>query len=122
MDAQNITVVYKWIAKDGSLDTLGAIYTHVVQAMKENEPGATAAHAYISEEENAVYVRDEFADAQALGFHLQETAAAHFGDLLAIADPGPFFFFGSVPEELKQATRQMGLASEFGEHLAGYER
>ena len=30
-------------------------------------------------------------------FILSTTAAAHFGDLLAIATPGPFFFLGDVP-------------------------
>ena len=55
-------------------------------------------------------------------FHLGTTAGAHFGDLLAIATPGPFFFLGPVPEELQQGALQMGLAAEFGTHVAGYDR
>ena len=60
--------------------------------------------------------------AEALGFHLQTTAGGHFPQLLAIAVPGPFFFFGDVPEELKAATQQMGLGAEFGTHVAGFDR
>jgi len=122
MDNQHITVVYKWIAKEGKLGELSSIYADVTRAMQENESGALAVQCYVSEEENALYVRDEFQDAGALGFHLQSTAAAHFPALLEIAMPGPFYFFGEVPEPLKQATRQMGLSSEFGTRTSGFSR
>ncbi|MDJ1018170.1 MAG: hypothetical protein QNJ35_16790 [Paracoccaceae bacterium] len=122
MESNAVTVVYKWIAKPGKLGELTEIYKHVTQAMHDNEPGATAVHVYTSEEENALYVRDEFADAGAVGYHLTETAAKHFGSLLEIATPGPFYFFGDVPAEIQQATRQMGLASEFSGHAAGFDR
>jgi quinol monooxygenase YgiN len=122
MTNNHITVVYKWTAKPGKLDELKSIYGQVTQAMKENEPDAEAVHCFTSEEENALYVRDEFKDAAALGFHLQSTAAGHFPQLLAIATPGPFFFFGEVPDELKQATQQMQLGAEFSTHMSGFER
>ena len=122
MHANAITVVYKWIAKPGKLNELTEIYGSVTKAMEENEPDATAAHVYVSEADNAVYVRDEFADATALGFHLSQTAAAHFPGLLEVATPGPFYFFGDVPAEMQEATRQMGLAAEFSAHAAGFDR
>jgi quinol monooxygenase YgiN len=122
MDKQHITVVYKWTAKPGKLDELTSIYTEVTKAMEQNEPGAEAVHIYVSDQENALYVRDEFKDASALGFHLQTTAAGHFPNLLSIAVPGPFFFFGDVPQELKDATEQMQLGGEFGLHTAGFDR
>ncbi len=118
----HVTVVYKWTAHPGQLDQLTAIYRDVTDAMQRNEPGAEAVHVYVSEAENALYVRDEFRDADAVGFHLTETAAAHFGDLLQVATPGPFFFMGPVPEELQAATTQMGLGGEFGAHAAGFDR
>ena len=122
MDSNHVTVVYKWTAQPGKLDELASIYQDVTKAMEENEPGAEAVHIYVSEAENALYVRDEFEDGAALGFHLQHTAADHFPQLLAIATPGPFFFFGEVPEELKQATEQMQLGGEFATHTAGFDR
>ncbi|MCR9193421.1 MAG: antibiotic biosynthesis monooxygenase [Hyphomonas sp.] len=122
MTSNSITVVYKWAAKPGQLDALSAIYKGVTDAMKANEPGALAVQVYASEEDNALYVRDEFADAGAVGFHLSETAGPHFPDLLEIATPGAFYFFGNVPAEMKQAVRGMGLAAEFSEHLAGFNR
>ncbi|MEM8631394.1 MAG: antibiotic biosynthesis monooxygenase [Pseudomonadota bacterium] len=122
MTANPITVVYKWTAKPEKLAELTEIYGHVTRAMEENEPGATAVHTYVSEDENAIYVRDDFADAGALGFHLSSTAAAHFPDLLAIATPGPFFFFGDVPSEIQAATHEMGLGAEFSTHAAGFDR
>jgi len=122
MDNQHITVIYKWTANPGKLDELTAIYAEVTKAMEQNEPGAEAVHIYASEEENALYVRDEFKDAGALGFHLQSTAAAHFPSLLEIAVPEPFFFFGDVPQELKDATEQMQLGAEFALHTSGFDR
>lgn len=122
MTNSHITVNYKWTAQPGRLEDLKAIYAQVTEAMKQNEPGAEAVHCYVSEKENALYVRDEFTDANALGFHLSSTAAGHFPELLAIAVPGPFFFHGNVPEELKQATMQMGLGAEFSTHAFGFDR
>ena len=122
MQAEHITVVYKWTANPGKLDELSAIYADVTKAMEANEADAEAVHCYISEEENALYVRDEFKNAAALGFHLQTTAAGHFPSLLAIAVPGPFFFFGDVPPELKAATEQMQLGAQFATHFAGFDR
>ncbi len=122
MDSNHITVVYKWTAQPGKLGELTSIYTDVTAQMQANEPGAEAVHVYVSEQENALYVRDEFTDAGAMGFHLGETAAAHFPDLLAIATPGPFFFLGEVRDELKQATEQMQLGGQFATHAAGFDR
>ena len=122
MDSKHVTVVYKWTAQPGKLDELASIYAEVTDAMKQNEPGAEAVHVYVSEAENALYVRDEFADAEAVGFHLGTTAAAHFGSLLAIATPGPFFFLGDVPDEMKAATEHMQLGGEFATHSAGFDR
>lgn len=122
MDANHITVIYKWTAQEGKLDELTQIYRDVTDAMEANEPGAEAVHIYVSKDDNALYVRDEFVDAGAMGFHLGTTAAAHFPALLAIATPGPFFFMGPVPEELQQATEQMQLGGEFSQHDAGFTR
>ena len=122
MDSNHVTVVYKWTAQPGKLDELASIYADVTNAMHANEPGAEAVHIYVSEDENALYVRDEFQDAGAMGFHLSTTAAQHFPQLLAIATPGPFFFLGDVPEELQQATKQMQLGGEFATHTAGFDR
>lgn len=122
MDSKHVTVMYKWTAQPGKLDKLASIYREVTDAMEANEPGAQAVHIYVSEQDNAVYVRDEFEDAAAMGFHLSTTAAAHFPQLLAIATPGPFFFLGEVPDELKQATEQMQLGGEFATHTAGFDR
>ncbi len=117
-----ITVMYKWTANEGKLAELRSIYADVTDAMERDEPGAAAVHIYVSEQENAVYVRDEFEDANAMGFHLSTTAAAHFPALLAIATPGPFFFLGDVPSEMKAATEQMQLGGEFAVHDAGFDR
>ena len=122
MKDTHITVVYKWTAKPGKLDELRSIYEQVIEAMEQNEPDAQAAQCYVSEKDNALYVRDEFKDAAALGLHLSSTAPSHFPQLLAIAVPGPFLFFGEVPEELKQATEQMQLGAEFSTHAFGFDR
>ena len=122
MRSTHITVVYKWTANPGKLDELKSIYEQVTEEMKQNEPDAQAVHCYASEKDNALYVRDEFKDAAALALHLSSTAASHFPQLLAIAVPGPFFFYGDIPEELKQATEQMQLGAEFATHAFGFDR
>lgn len=122
MDTNHVTVVYRWTAQPGKLAELTKIYEGVTDAMEQNEPGAETVHVYASADENAIYVRDEFVDAAAMGFHLSTTAAAHFPDLLAIATPGPFFFLGDVPAEMRQHIEQMGLGGQFAAHTAGFDR
>jgi quinol monooxygenase YgiN len=122
MASNHITVAYKWTAKPGKLEELTSIYAEVTEAMKQNEPDAEAVHCYVSEKDNALYVRDDFKNAAALGLHLSTTAPSHFPKLLAIAVPGPFFFHGEVPDELKQATEQMQLGAEFSSHAFGFNR
>lgn len=127
MSTQDITdtriaVTYKWIANPGKLEELKSIYRDVVEAMKQNEPDAQAVHCYVSVDDNALHVFDDFKDAAALGLHLSTTAPAHFPQLLAIAAPGPFLFHGDVPDELKQGIAQMQLAAEFASHAFGFDR
>ncbi len=122
MQSTPVTVVYKWTAKPGKLDELAAIYAEVTEAMNRNEPGVESVHCYVSDREGALYVRDHFKDAAALGFHLETTARGHFPRLLSIAVPGPFFFLGDVPAEIRAATEHMQLGAEFGRHTAGFDR
>ena len=122
MNANHVTVTYSWTAQPGKLDELEAIYAEVTAQMEANEPGAQEVQVHVSEQENRLYVRDEFVDADAVGFHLGTTAAGHFQDLLAIATPGTFYFLGEIPEEMKAAAAEMGLPAEYGGHVAGFAR
>lgn len=122
MDSNHVTVVYSWTAHPGKLDELKTIYGKVTAQMEANEPGAQEVQVHVSEEENRLYVRDEFADADAVGFHLGTTAAGHFQDLLAIATPGTFYFLGEIPDEMKAAAAEMGLPAEYGSHMADFAR
>lgn len=90
--------------------------------MEKNEPGAEIVHFRVSEATNALCVRDEFVDADATGFHLGTTAAAHLPSLLEVAQPGKFLFLGNVRDELKAGFRQMGLPAEFSSQVAGFDR
>ena len=108
MNSKHVTVGYKWTAQPGKLDELASIYADVTTAMEQNEPGAEAVHVYVSEEENALYVRDEFTDADAVGFHLGTTAGAHFPSLLAIATPGPVLLHGADPRRDEGGHRANG--------------
>jgi quinol monooxygenase YgiN len=122
MNSNHVTVVYSWTAHPGKLEELTAIYAEVTAQMEANEPGAEEVQVHVSEAEGRLYVRDEFADASAVGFHLGTTAAAHFQDLLAIATPGTFYFLGEIPDEMKAATAEMGLPAEFATRVAGFQR
>jgi len=122
MNSSHVTVVYSWTAHPGKLEELTAIYAEVTAQMEANEPGAEEVQVHVSEAEGRLYVRDEFADANAVGFHLGTTAAAHFQNLLAIAAPGTFYFLGEIPDEMKASTAEMGLPAEFATNVAGFQR
>ena len=122
MNNKEITVFYKWTAKPGKLDDLKAIYKEVRTAMEENEPDSLKMECYFDDEQEAIIVHDLFKDGNALGVHLMGTAAQHFPQLVEIATPGPFFFCGDVPEELKQAAIGMNMGAEFSTHAFGFSR
>ena len=122
MNKQAITVFYKWTAKPGQFDQLKSIYNSVFQEMNENEPGTLSMQYYFDEEQQALIVNDLFEDGAALGMHLGGTAANHFPKLTEIATPGPFYFCGDVPEDLKQAAIGMNMGAEFSNHVDGFER
>ena len=119
---QNITVFYKWTANPGKFDELKSIYHNVFKEMNEKEPGTLSMQYYFDEEQGALVVNDVFEDGNALGAHLGGTAAHHFPKLVEIAKPGPFFFCGNVPEELKQAAIGMNMGAEFSNHVGGFSR
>jgi len=122
MDKQHITVVYQWTAKEGKFDDLRAIYEQVSRDMEQNEPDAKEVQCYENKADGTLFVRDEFANGQALGLHLGTTARAHFPKLLEIATPGAFFFFGEVPGEIKAGVEQMGLNAHYGAPAFGFTR
>lgn len=122
MSAQEITVVYRWTAKPGKLDELKAIYGQVGDEMEAGEPGTVRMETYFADDAQQVIVHDVFADAEAMGFHLGVTAAKHFPKLAEIATPGPFFFLGDVPAELRQAAENMDMGAVFGTHAFGFTR
>ena len=122
MKDNEITVFYKWTAKPGKFDELKAIYQDVCNEMEANEPGTLMMQYYLDEDQGALVVHDLFQDGAALGAHLGVTAANHFPKLVEIAVPGPFFFCGDVPEELKQAAIGMNMGAEFSQHVSGFER
>ena len=122
MKNDQITVFYKWTANPGKQDELKAIYEDVYKAMKDNEPDSLKMACYFDDEQNAIVVHDVFKDGEALGVHLMGTAAQHFPKLVQIAIPGPFFFCGDVPEQLKQAAIGMNMGAEFSTHAFGFDR
>ena len=122
MENQEITVVYSWTAKEGKSQELINIYKEVEKQMQETEPSALDVQCYFDESKNKLVVSDLFANAEALGFHLGVTAAAHFQSLLQIAVPGPFLFLGNVPEQMQQAALGMGLDATFAPHAFGFSR
>lgn len=122
MNNQAITVVYNWTAKPGKSEALKAIYQDVLEQMKTTEPGALKVECYFDEDKRQLVVYDLFQDAAALGQHLGTTAAGHFGDLLQIAEPGPFLFGGDVPKEMQEAALGMGLNATFAAGIFSFER
>ena len=82
--------------------------------LKANEPDTLTMGCYFADESNAVIVHDVFKDGAALGTHLGGTAAHHFPKLFDIAVPGPFFFCGDVPDELRRAAEGMNMGAIFG--------
>ena len=122
MSSQEITVTYKWTAKPGKAAELKAMYKDVVETAKANDPGAYRFDVFEVQDTGDLLIVDVFRDGAALGEHLGGTAAKFFPQLSQIADPGPFFFCGDLPEELVQVASGMNMGAIFGTHAFGFSR
>ena len=117
-----IDLTYVWTAHEGQAERLIATYEAVGEALEANEPGLLFYEMAVSESGDQIVIHEVFADGDALGFHLSETAAAFFPQLVEFATPGPFIFRGDVPEELRAAAYQMNMGAIFAGDWNGFAR
>ena len=121
-DTSEIELTYVWTAHPGSEERLVATYGAVGEMLEANEPGLLSYEISTSETGNQIIITEVFEDSDALAFHLSETAAAFFPQLVEFATPGPFIFHGDVPEHLKAAAYQMNMGAIFAGERTGFER
>ena len=121
-DSTEIDLTYVWTAHEGQEERLVATYEAVGAMLEANEPGLTLYEIAVSETGNQIIIHEVFEDSNALAFHLSETAAQFFPQLVEFATPGPFIFRGDVPEELKAAAYQMNMGAIFTSDWDGFER
>ena len=117
-----IDLTYVWTAHPGKEEQLIATYAAVGEVLEANEPGLLLYEIAISETGNQIIIREVFEDGDALAYHLSETAAAFFPQIVEFATPGPFIFRGEVPEELKAAAYGMNMGAIFTGDWDGFER
>lgn len=117
-----IALTYVWTAHAGQEERLVATYGAVGEILEANEPGLISYEAAVSETGHQIVIHEVFEDGDALAFHLSETAAQFFPQLVEFATPGPFIFRGDVPEELKAAAYQMEMGAIFTGEWNGFAR
>ena len=117
-----IALTYVWTAHEGQAERLIATYQAVGDILEANEPGLLSYEIAVSETGNQIVIHEVFEDGNALAFHLSETAAQFFPQLVEFANPGPFIFRGDVPEELKAAAYGMNMGAIFTGDWNGFER
>lgn len=117
-----IDLTYVWTAHEGQESRLIETYAAVGQVLEANEPGLLLYEISVSKTGNQIVIREVFEDSDALAFHLTETAAQFFPQLVQFANPGPFIFRGEVPEHLKTAAYQMNMGAIFTGDWDGFER
>lgn len=120
--SSQIDLTYVWTAHEGQEERLIATYEAVGDILEANEPGLLFYEIAVSETGNQIIIHETFEDGEALAFHLSETAAAFFPQLVEFATPGPFIFRGDVPEELKAAAYQMDMGAIFTGEWDGFDR
>ena len=121
-NGSEIALTYVWTAHEGQDERLVATYTAVGEILEANEPGLISYEIAVSETGNQIVIHEVFEDGDALAFHLSETAAQFFPQLVEFATPGPFIFRGEVPEELKAAAYGMNMGAIFTGDWDGFER
>jgi quinol monooxygenase YgiN len=121
-NGSEITLTYVWTAHEGQEERLVATYGAVGEMLEANEPGLISSEIAVSETGKQIVIHEVFEDGDALAFHLSETAAQFFPQLVEFATPGPFIFRGDVPDELRAAAYQMEMGAIFTGDWEGFER
>ncbi len=121
-NGSEIALTYVWTAHEGQEERLVATYGAVGEILEANEPGLISYEIAVSETGNQIVIHEVFEDGNALAFHLSETAAQFFPQLVEFATPGPFIFRGDVPDELRAAAYQMEMGAIFTGDWEGFER
>lgn len=121
-NGSEIALTYVWTAHEGQEERLVATYGAVGEILEANEPGLISYEIAVSETGKQIVVHEVFEDGDALAFHLSETAAQFFPQLVEFATPGPFIFRGDVPDELRAAAYQMEMGAIFTGDWEGFER
>ena len=121
-NSSEIALTYVWTAHEGQEERLVATYGAVGEILEANEPGLISYEIAVSETGNQIVIHEVFEDGDALAFHLSETAAQFFPQLVEFATPGPFIFRGDVPDELKAAAYGMNMGAIFTGDWEGFER
>jgi quinol monooxygenase YgiN len=121
-NGSEITLTYVWTAHEGQEERLVATYGAVGEMLEANEPGLISYEIAVSETGKQIVIHEVFEDGDALAFHLSETAAQFFPQLVEFATPGPFIFRGDVPDELRAAAYQMEMGAIFTGDWEGFER
>ena len=117
-----IDLTYVWTAHEGQAERLIATYEAVGQVLEANEPGLILYEIAVSDTGDQIIIHEVFEDSDALAFHMSETAAKFFPQLVTFATPGPFIFRVDVPEEWKAAAYQMQMRAIFTGDWDGFER
>ena len=117
-----IDLTYVWTAHEGQAERLIGTYQAVGEMLEANEPGLIFYEIAVSESGDQIVIHEIFEDGDALAFHLSETTAAFFPQLVEFATPGPFIFRGDVPTELRTAAYQMNMGAIFTGAWDGFER
>jgi quinol monooxygenase YgiN len=120
--SSEIDLTYVWTAHEGQSERLVATYEAVGEMLEANEPGLLFYEISVSEAGNQIIIHEVFEDGDALAFHLSETAAAFFPQLVEFATPGPFIFRGDIPQELQAAAYQMNMGAIFTGDWNGFDR
>lgn len=120
--SKEIDLTYVWTAHPGMEERLIQTYAAVGEVLEAHEPGLLLYEISISETGNQIVIHEVFEDSNAVAFHLQETAAKFFPQLVEFATPGPFIFRGDMPEELKAAAYQMDMGAIFTSDWSGFTR
>jgi quinol monooxygenase YgiN len=121
-NGSDIALTYVWTAHEGQEERLFATYGAVGEILEANEPGLISYEIAVSETGKQIVIHEVFEDGDALAFHLSETAAQFFPQLVEFATPGPFIFRGDVPDELRAAAYQMEMGAIFTGDWEGFER
>jgi quinol monooxygenase YgiN len=118
--SKNVYWMLELDSKEGRVDDFRALMNEMVEAARENEPGALGYQWSLSEEGTRSHIFEHYANSEATMVHLANFGEKYAGRFLEILSPTRFVVYGTPDQQVREALAAFG--ARYMQSAGGFTR